>query len=135
MAAQDLAVRQHGQTAIRLQLQHSPPPSSILQDLERGDEAIPLQELVKHSYMRLSGRKPAHQFIGFRWAKHGLRAPGGGKVILETIRRGGVKVTTPSALLRFFARLSGEAAAGSPAPSHDERDLLRAEAELERAGI
>jgi hypothetical protein len=72
-----------------------------------------------------------HQSTVFRWALHGLRG-----VRLEVIRFGGQMCTSEPALKRFFAALSGTAAASPASPTPDiARQHRRAEAELAAAGI
>ena len=100
----------------------------VLADLEGGEEAIALVELRDQPFMPRRHGKKLDRSVVFRWAKAGI-----GGVRLETARAG-VLITTKSAALRFFARLSGER---PPARSPGTRDrrVRQAERELERMGM
>ena len=78
------------------------------------------------------GSKKIHISTVHRWASRGLRG-----VRLETICCGGVRCTSAQALQRFFERLSDPDAATISVitPSQRHKAHLRAEAELDAAGI
>lgn len=90
------------------------------------ETTIPLAEAARR-LPRLRAGRPVSPATLWRWASHGLRG-----VRLETVRVGGTTCTSTEALSRFFAALSGVAAATVPAPSARPG---RAEAELDAIGI
>lgn len=74
----------------------------------------------------------------YRWAQAGLRSHDGHVVWLETIKVGGTTCTSLEALQRFFERLSRPTPAPMPPRRtirQREREIQRAEEELDRAGI
>jgi hypothetical protein len=112
--------------------------SSILQDLENGEEPILLADLPQQSFMpRARGRKgqrrPLHWSVPFRWSASGKNG-----VKLDALETPSGKVTTRSAVLRFFARLShADAGAGATVatPAQARREHAAAERQLDAIGI
>jgi hypothetical protein len=105
--------------------------SSVLADLEGGEPPILLADLRDEPFMpRPRGRK-LDKSVPFRWHKRGT-----GGVKLDAVRTPTGIVTTRSACLRFFAALSG---GGKPVqqatPRQRERQIARAERELQESGI
>lgn len=80
---------------------------------------------------RRAGKKP-HVATLYRWATRGCRG-----VKLETIRVGGTLCTSVEALQRFCEHLSDpeSAAPRQQTTKSREREITRAERELEEAGI
>jgi len=80
---------------------------------------------------RRAGKKP-HVATLYRWAMGGCRG-----VKLETIRVGGTLCTSVEALQRFCERLSnpGSDSPRLPTTKQRERQIDKAERELEQAGI
>lgn len=79
---------------------------------------------------RRRGQRP-HVATLYRWATRGVRG-----VQLETIRVGGTLCTSLEALQRFCERCSDPSASVSMrTTTARERDIARAERELDRAGI
>jgi hypothetical protein len=62
---------------------------------------IPLAAVPKLGWVRGRGGKRLHVATVHRWCSHGIRG-----VKLEFVQRGGTRVTTEAALLRFFAQLT-----------------------------
>jgi len=81
--------------------------------------------------------KPVSPATLWRWSRDGVLARDGSRVRLETVRIGGASCTSIEALSRFFARLSGEDTAPTPAPTATQQAKAhtRAEATLDAAGI
>jgi hypothetical protein len=81
--------------------------------------------------------KPVHVSTLYRWATRGVGS-GGQKVRLETLRLGGVRVTSREALQRFAERVTA-LEDGDEYPSTESLNTSRraekAEAELDAAGI
>jgi hypothetical protein len=103
--------------------------TTILDDIEEGETPIRLTDLPAHPCIpRRRGRKP-HVSAVFRWATRGLRGHR-----LETARCGGVLCTTRSAVLRFYARLSGAGDVNVPRASR-ARELARVDRQLEEEGL
>jgi hypothetical protein len=130
----------HGSGATALIKAHSPaqvkqlPPASVnavLLDIENGDEPIPLTELPSSNLIpKHKGRKP-HASAIFRWATAGLRG-----VKMESARCGGAICTTKSAVMRFYAKLSGvPAVPDARTPARRARHIARIEAELAATGL
>jgi hypothetical protein len=104
--------------------------NEVLADIASGEEPIPLTQLPSHSWIpkKRGGRKPDVSGI-FRWSSRGLRGHR-----LETIRCGGAMRTTPSAVLRFYARLSGAGDAIVPRAGR-ARAMAWVEQQLEKEGL
>ena len=66
------------------------------------EEFLSLTDAAAFSARNYGGRRPSTNTMA-RWCIHGMRG-----VRLESIKRGGHRVTTKSALHRFFRRLSGD---------------------------
>jgi hypothetical protein len=93
------------------------------------ETTFPLGELPRHVPAR-NGRR-MHLSTGFRWASRGIRG-----VRLETIRVGGLLVTSVEALQRWCEQLTAED--GDPAPhtsAQRERAAEAAEVQLDKIGI
>jgi hypothetical protein len=103
--------------------------SSVLADLEVGENAVPLAELRDQSYVPRRHGKKLDKSVPFRWVKSGIKG-----IKLEAVKAGGVLVTTKSATLRFFAKLSGPTSA-PPARTSRRRERGVTEAERELAGM
>jgi hypothetical protein len=106
--------------------------TDILADIARGETPFSLAELPKQPFVpRKNGRK-LHPSTAFRWAQRGVRGQR-----LEVARCGGALCTTPSAVARFFARLSGAAAIVNRTPTRAQsaRRLDRVECELAKEGL
>lgn len=102
----------------------------VLADIERGDQPIPLTELANHPAVPKKRGQRVHVSACFRWASRGLRGHR-----LETARCGPI-CTTASAVSRFYARLSGVAVtAGTRTPGRRQKEVTRAERELQAAGL
>ena len=79
-----------------------PEPATIWADAEAGEPLILLPDLRDQPFMpRPRGRK-LDKSVPFRWVTRGR-----GGVVLEAITTPTGKATTRSAVLRFFAALSG----------------------------
>ncbi len=110
-----------------------PPMNAVLEDLARGEELIPLAELVRSPLIpRRNGRKP-HARAAFRWHSRGVRG-----VRLEAAQTTAGLATSRSGVLRFFARLSGSLDGPAPAVTDHrtrERQLDRVDSQLAAAGL
>jgi hypothetical protein len=107
------------------------PVETILNDLEAGEQPVLLTALRDQSYIPRPGGRKLDKSCVFRWAKRGK-----GGIKLETLRTPTGIVTTRSATLRFFAALSGGTAPAPPRTAQRrEREISRAERELQEAGI
>lgn len=95
------------------------------------EEAIGLKRATQLPELARNGRPPNLTTI-YRWISRGI-THNGRTVRLESIRRGGLRVTTREAIARFFEALDGSAAA--PPAIRDERDAEAAEKELAAAGF
>lgn len=101
---------------------------NILADVKAGETLIPLRELSDESFIpRKRGKRP-HPSRWFRWAANGLRG-----VRLETLNAPSL-CTTRSAVLRFYAALSGGGAA-LPTAGALRRQRELTDRELDAAGI
>jgi hypothetical protein len=92
---------------------------------------IRLQDVPKLNWLpgRRSGSRLNVSTV-FRWVQRGCRG-----VQLETIRIGGALCTSEEALKRFFARLSDPATPiSSPTPAQRQKQIARADRDLEAAG-
>jgi hypothetical protein len=80
---------------------------------------------------RLRNNKPVHASTLWRWAMSGVRG-----VRLESILIGGVRVTSPAALQRFFEQLT-RLDRGDPKSTSTELDQRKAriDRDLDAAGI
>lgn len=110
------------------------PGDSVLADLEAGEEPILLADLPGKPFMpRARGRKgqrrPLHIHVPYNWAKRGK-----GGIKLETLQTPSGAVTTRSAVLRFFGRLSGNTGTVTT-PGQARRQHERSERELDAIGI
>jgi hypothetical protein len=110
------------------------PEPSIIDDLGQGETAILLSQLRDEPFMpRSSGRK-LDKSVAFRWAKSGV-----GGVTLESLKTPTGIITTRSATLRFFGRLSrgksSQTSAPSMTPRQRQRQIEGAKAQLLAAGI
>jgi hypothetical protein len=95
------------------------------------EEAVPLSDVPKLPWLRGRGGKRLHVATVHRWCTHGIN-----RVRLEFVQRGGTRVTTQAALIRFFDRLT--LARGVASPDRTARDQDRAdhvERALDDAGI
>jgi hypothetical protein len=107
------------------------PPESILNDLETGEQPVLLAALRDETYLPRPGGRKLDKSVPFRWATRGCRG-----VKLEVLRTPTGLTTTRSAVLRFFAALSGGIAPAPPRTARRrEREIGRAETELQEAGI
>jgi hypothetical protein len=105
------------------------------------------ENLVTYSEAaKLLPRRPHGGRVGIstihRWRMVGLRSTDGMRVKLETVKVGGICMTSKEALQRFFDRLSGDESIVRPSsPTQRQRDrdrerrIRQAEEELRRAGI
>jgi hypothetical protein len=66
------------------------------------EPGIPLSEVPKLPWLRGRGGRRLHLATIHRWCSRGIRG-----TRLEFVQRGGTRVTTEAALLRFFAGLTG----------------------------
>ncbi len=109
-----------------------PEPATIWADAEAGEPLILLPDLRNEPFMpRPRGRK-LDKSVPFRWVTRGRNG-----VVLEAITTPTGKATTRSAVLRFFAKLSGAApqAADGRTRRGRARAIASAERELAAAGI
>ena len=105
---------------------------SIWADVEAGEPPILLPDLRDQSFMPRPNGKKLDKSVPFRWTTRGCRG-----TVLESIATPTGKATTRSAVLRFFARLSGttpQAADGRTRRSR-ARAIEAAGRELAAAGI
>ena len=100
---------------------------------------LPLSAASRHPTLRAGRRKgrPIHRATLERWRTRGCVAPNGSRVVLETVKVGGIRATTVEAINRFFARLDGAPADGPTpgSPTELRRQHEAAEQELEAAGV
>lgn len=75
--------------------------------------------------------KPVHVATMHRWCSHGLA--GGAR--LETVKIGGVRYTSTEALERFIARCTSTDDTTTVTTRSRQREIARAESELDKAGI
>lgn len=78
---------------------------------------------------RRNGQRP-HVATLYRWAKRGFNG-----VTLETLQVGGTLCTSIEALQRFFVRLTNPNAPVVQSTRQRQKEIDRAESELEVAGI
>ena len=94
------------------------------------EEIVTLREVVRILPRQPNG-KALHISTLYRWCSRGLRG-----VQLESLRLGGRVVTSIEALQRFAERCStAESTAGSSTTQRRKREIERAEAALNKAGI
>ena len=80
----------------------------VLRDLADGESALTFAAAPRHPLLSRDGRG-VHVSAVHRWASRGVR-----NVRLEWGRSGGVKVTTPRAIVRFLTALSADAPGSTP---------------------
>jgi hypothetical protein len=106
------------------------PADTVLADLESGEPPILLADLRDEPFMpRPKGRK-LDKSVPFRWHKRGT-----GGIKLDAVKMPTGIATTRSACLRFFAALSGRDLTPQPTPRQRQRQIERAERELQNCGI
>ena len=94
------------------------------------DETVcSLADATKHLPRRRAGKRPSVSCI-YRWAQNGVHG-----VKLETIQVGGTKCTSLEAMQRFFDRLTNPDAPVTQPTRTRQREIDKAESELEAAGI
>lgn len=94
------------------------------------EEVVSLTDATKHLPKRRAGKRP-HVATLYRWAQQGVRG-----VKLETIQVGGTLCTSLEALQRFCERCTDPSSRPPPStPKSREREIKKAERELESAGI
>jgi hypothetical protein len=105
--------------------------ANVLADLEAGEDAIPLAEVRDQTFCPKRRGKKLDRSVVFRWASRGVRG-----IKLETTSAGGLRITTKSAVLRFFHGLNG-GAASSPIPTTKSKtaNVDRAARELATMGM
>lgn len=89
---------------------------------------LTLREAARLPFLKRNGRAP-HVATLYRWMKPGL---GGAR--LETVKVGGSCCTSEAALIRFFHRLTTGEPLAVRTPRHRNRDMDRAERELDGEG-
>jgi hypothetical protein len=110
---------------------------AILEDLERGEQPIPIIELAGQTFMPRRNGKPLHKRVAFRWVSAGIRGEGEHPIRLEAVRTPAGLATTRAAVMRFFRLLSDPdaALAAAPTPSQRRKSFEAASRRLEAAGI
>ena len=106
---------------------------TIAGDVEAGEALVLLTQLRDEPFVpRRANGKKLDKSVMFRWASRGVRGQR-----LETLRTPSGLATTRSAVLRFFAGLSGVPADPPPrrSPAARQRDVRRAEAVLREVGL
>jgi len=94
------------------------------------EQVVSLSEATKKLPRRRGGKRP-HVATLYRWAVRGVRG-----IKLETLRVGGTLCTSLEALQRFCERCTDPSIATRPSTTKArERDIAKAERELEAAGI
>lgn len=94
------------------------------------ERVMTLAQATKHLPRRRQGKKP-HASTLYRWAMNGVQG-----VRLEVIRVGGTLCTSLEALQRFCERCTDSSTpAKTKTTKAREREIVRAERELARAGI
>lgn len=76
------------------------------------EEILAMPDAARFVQRRFGGRKPSMNTL-WRWSVRGLRG-----VNLETMKRGGTRVTSEEAILRFFDRLAMGGDGSVPAESN-----------------
>jgi hypothetical protein len=105
------------------------------------ENLVTFSEAAKLLPRRPHGKR-VHVSTIHRWRMAGLHSADGMVVRLETLKIGGVRMTSKEALQRFFDRLSGDDTVVTPPTltrrqrdRDRERRIRQAEEELRRAGI
>jgi hypothetical protein len=112
--------------------------TSIIRDIEAGDEMVLLTNLRDQTYMPCRSGKKLDKSVPFRWARRGVRGH-----VLETMRTPTGIVTTKSAFWRFMAKLNGDngteseatSLAALPLSTYRRTQIEEARQELEQSGI
>jgi hypothetical protein len=91
------------------------------------EETFPLNHAPERVPFRRGGRPVCVQTV-WRWALKGLRG-----VRLETVKIGGVRVTSEAALRRFFAAVNDTGS--PPGPDRAAQHQQAVDQELDRLGI
>ena len=105
-------------------------------DLEH-ETVLPLAQAHRHPLLQ-HGRRPGKSISRGtleRWRTRGVIGADGRRVVLQTMRLGGARITTIQAVARFLAAVNGAPAAGATTPWQIRRDHAQAEAELDRCRI
>ena len=104
----------------------------MLRIIEQNETLLTALEACKHPLMQRGGR-PLHRSVLQRWWGEGLLIHGQ-RVVLESVRHGGLRCTSAEAIERFHALLNGTPP-GKPTPQSLQREHDRADAELAASGI
>jgi hypothetical protein len=100
--------------------------NSILGDLQAGEIPVMFNDLPRHRLTPKKNGKPLHLSCFYRWKGKGL----------ETLKTPTGLIVTESAILRFFARLSGaQPSTVQRSSARREKSISKAERELEAAGL
>jgi hypothetical protein len=91
------------------------------------EETFPLNHAPERLHFRKEGRPVCVQTV-WRWALKGLRG-----IKLETLKIGGIRVTSEAALRRFFAAVND--AGSPPEPDHAAQHRQAVDQELDHLGI
>jgi hypothetical protein len=101
------------------------------------ETVVTLLEATRRPICRQGRRpgRPINKNTLARWATAGVRVPGGGRVVLQTIKLGGTgRLTSLEAIERFFAAVNGHHPQ-KPTPAQVRHDHARADRECEAAGV
>ena len=87
------------------------------------------------NFLPLKGTAKIHRSTPFRWASKGVRGPDGQRVVLESRKAGGARVTSIEKLAVFMEKLSGQdlgegheampIVSARPSQSRHTSDILR----------
>lgn len=106
-------------------------PESIGDDLERGEQAYLLREIVDLPEIPRRAGKKLNNRVPIRWATSGVRG-----IRLETLCSPSGRITTRPAVRRFLTALSGDApTAATRTPTRRRREHVAAERTLLAAGF
>lgn len=97
------------------------------------EKVIPLADAPRHPLLRQGRRagRPIHRATLERWRTRGV-----GGITLETMKLGGVRVTSDEAVRRFIERVNEPGATNDTVtPSDRQRQVVAAERRLAAAGI
>lgn len=99
------------------------------------EELQPLALLRRHCPVSTRTGKAPHPSVLWRWCFHGLKGPGGRRVLLEHVRAGGAVCSSREALRRFFAALTEPVASNEPVAKQTDREQREISRRLVAAGL
>lgn len=119
--------------AIRTREQISPDERLLDKSDLLNETVLTAREACRHRLLR-RGDRPLDRSVLERWWTIGLLGPARKRIVLESARLGGKRVTSTEAVQRFLRRMNGEDPV-APTRAQIRQQHDRAERELSAAGM